>query len=127
MLRPSRALAFAIIIMASVGCSGPAFAGPIIPPKPKGDYRLICLAGVCTWIASSYVHNAGDETSTDHPPKTAAHTKPVCQFGGAAQACTDSELGNWSNSQQCYMKREDPPPPPGDPRWEGHTDGSIWA
>ncbi|WP_433167508.1 hypothetical protein [Kribbella sp. CA-247076] len=25
------------------------------------------------------------------------------------------------------MKREVPPPPFSDPRWEGHTDGSIWA
>jgi hypothetical protein len=25
------------------------------------------------------------------------------------------------------MKRESPQPPPDDPRWQGHTDGSIWA
>jgi len=52
--------------------------------------------------------------------------KRVCQHNGAAQACS-SDLGNWSNSQQCYMKREDPQPPFSDPRWEGHKDGSIWA
>ncbi|TCC51006.1 ATP/GTP-binding protein [Kribbella capetownensis] len=36
-------------------------------------------------------------------------------------------MGNWSNSQQCYMSREEPQPPFSDPRWQGHTDGSIWA
>ncbi|WP_141859452.1 ATP/GTP-binding protein [Kribbella jejuensis] len=25
------------------------------------------------------------------------------------------------------MKREEPQPPPGDERWQGHTDGSVWA
>lgn len=54
-------------------------------------------------------------------------TKPLCNFGGAAQACVDAQLGNWSNSHQCYLKREVPQPPPGDPRWQGHTDGSVWA
>ncbi|WP_344154065.1 hypothetical protein [Kribbella yunnanensis] len=36
-------------------------------------------------------------------------------------------MGNWSNSRQCYMQRENPPPPFDDYRWQGHTDGSIWA
>jgi hypothetical protein len=54
-------------------------------------------------------------------------TKPVCKLNGALQACTDLELGNWSNSQQCYMKFESPQPPKSDPRWTGHINGSIWA
>jgi hypothetical protein len=52
--------------------------------------------------------------------------KPVCQYGGALQACT-SALGNWSNSNQCYLQRLSPQPSYSDPRWQGHTDGSIWA
>ncbi|MEU8227928.1 hypothetical protein [Kribbella sp. NPDC048915] len=50
-----------------------------------------------------------------------------CTFKGAVQPCVDKEFGNWSNSRQCYMKREIPAPPFSDPRWQGHTDGSIWA
>jgi hypothetical protein len=53
--------------------------------------------------------------------------KPLCKFQGAAQACTDSALGNWSNSEQCYLRYERPQPPFSDPRWGGHTEGSIWA
>jgi hypothetical protein len=45
--------------------------------------------------------------------------------GGASRACT-SNVGNWSNSQQCYLRRMDPQPPQSDPAWQGHTDGAIW-
>ncbi|TCC65603.1 hypothetical protein E0H73_01300 [Kribbella pittospori] len=70
-------------------------------------------------------------SDTPHEPGTddkgGKKTKPVCEFHGAAQACVDAQLGNWSNGKQCYMRREVPQPPPGDYRWQGHTDGSIWA
>jgi hypothetical protein len=53
--------------------------------------------------------------------------KITCQFNGAAQACSDALLGNWSNVQQCYLQRLAAQPPASDPRWQGHTDGSVWA
>ncbi|MGW6283035.1 hypothetical protein [Kribbella sp. NPDC055071] len=77
-------------------------------------------------MAASNVHGQNSTVSPGHDGKGVKQTKQVCQHGGAAQACT-SYLGNWSNSQQCYMRREDPQPAFSDPRWQGHTDGSIWA
>jgi hypothetical protein len=127
MLRRRGALAFIVVMIGSFGGHGSAVATRTIPPKPEGDYKLVCVEDVCTWITVSYFHDGKEGVTTGKPPTKVNHTKPVCQFGGAAQACTDTELGNWSNSRQCYMKREDPPPPLSDPRWQGHTDGSIWA
>lgn len=96
-----------------------------VPPKPKGDYVLICNTNHdCMWILRSVAE--GDK-KTPHPgKKPAKQPKPLCLYNGAPQACT-SALGNWSNSQQCYLQSLSPPPPYSDPRWEGHTDGSIWA
>src|SRR4051794_39420172 len=127
MLRRRGALAFIVVMIGSFGGHGSAVATRTIPPKPEGDYKLVCVEDVCTWITVSYFHDGREGDTTGKPPTKVNHTKPVCQFGGAAQACTDTELGNWSNSRQCYMKREDPPPPLSDPRWQGHTDGSVWA
>ncbi|MDX2974659.1 hypothetical protein [Kribbella solani] len=128
MLIAVRAVAAAItLVMISIGGVGVAAAAPVIPPKPAGDYRLYCVQGLCVWIATSHVQGKDKTATTGHPPKKATHTKAVCELAGAAQACVDAELGNWSNSRQCYLKREVPSPPPDDPRWEGHTDGSVWA
>lgn len=97
------------------------------PPKPGPDYVWACVGSgpYCMWVLKSYVHKPGT-TQPKGGSKPTRAGKRVCQHGGAAQACT-STLGNWSNSQQCYMKREAPQPPFSDPRWKGHTDGSIWA
>ncbi|MEU4197873.1 hypothetical protein AB0E69_38675 [Kribbella sp. NPDC026611] len=95
-----------------------------VPPKPAGDYVLVCnTTHDCMWILRSVAEGEGD---TDDPAKPAGHTKPVCQFGGAPQACT-SALGSWSNSNQCYLQSLSPQPPYSDPAWEGHTDGAVWA
>jgi hypothetical protein len=96
-----------------------------VPPKPEGDYVLVCShLQTCWWILRSVAE--GDATTTQRGKKPAKQTKPECQFGGAAQACT-SDLGNWSNSQQCYMQNLTPQPAYSDPAWKGHTDGRIWA
>lgn len=41
--------------------------------------------------------------------------------------CT-SPYGTWSNDRNCYVEAYDPPPPPGDPAWEGHEpdDGAVY-
>ncbi|MGZ0147258.1 hypothetical protein ACXJJ3_09315 [Kribbella sp. WER1] len=100
---------------------------PVIPPKPKGNVELRFVQGVYIWVPKTAItHNEETETP-GKPPKKDTHTKPVCEFHGSAQACVDADLGNWSNSHQCYMRQELPPPPLDDFRWQGHTDGSIWA
>jgi len=97
------------------------------PPPPGPNYEWVCALRYCQWITSNNVTppaTPGEPGTYDKHGKT---TKPMCEFHGAAQACVDAQLGNWSNSHQCYMRREVPQPPPGDYRWQGHTDGSIWA
>lgn len=115
MLRLAFRIALFTLIAAtiSVGPLRVALAGLVIPPKPGPGYKLVCLKTepVCTWILSSYGSDDGGTGSKGHPPEKASDAKKICQFGGAAQACTDAELGKWSNSQQCYLKREYPPPP----------------
>jgi hypothetical protein len=112
----------AAVVAVAALTAGPALALPTPPPGYKwiqdpdsGQYTLVLIAHLPG-------ENETDEEGTD-PQST---KKPSCQFKGAAQACTSS-LGNWSNNHQCYMRREAPQPPFSDPRWQGHTDGSIWA
>ena len=104
----------------------PASAGPVmIPPKPEGDYVLICRSNhICTWYLRSLIEGDEEEANTGKP--AAEKAKQVCQHHGAAQACTSSH-GNWSNSQQCYLQSLSPQPPFSDPAWQGHTDGAVWA
>lgn len=104
-------------------------ANPSLPPKPDGDVVPKCSKQLkkCWWVPRSIIHVPGKPPKSGKPGGHQKITKPVCEFKGAAQACTDSLNGNWSNSQQCYMRREVPQPPFDDPRWQGHTDGSIWA
>jgi hypothetical protein len=116
----------ALLLLAPVTSWGTAYADEK-PPPPGPNYEWVCnTVGQCRWIAKNYISTT---TPTGEPGTDGRHvkTKPVCEYGGAAQACVDPQLGNWSNSRQCYMKREVPQPPPEDPRWQGHTDGSIWA
>lgn len=41
-------------------------------------------------------------------------------------ACTDPELGTWSNSRACYITAASPQPPQSDPVWKGNTTGAIY-
>jgi hypothetical protein len=112
--------------------SAPARAASAVDPTaPPTDPHLkkYCdqYTGKCRWVASSDVHDPGQTATPRQPGKGVKQVKRLCEFQGGAMACTNTMYGNWSNSQQCYMKREDPPPPFSDPRWQGHTDGSIWA
>lgn len=107
----------------------PAAANPVIPPKPGGPgvYVLKCYEhrDICIWILKSYDGRPG--AGKTKPGTPARQIKRTCSNGGAPQACTDAELGNWSNNEQCYLKRWEPQPPFSDPVWQGHTDGAVWA
>lgn len=126
--RARRAVGFALLALAGTMISGvPASALEDRPPPPGPNYEWICIGHKCRWIAKAYTTPTPSPTDPGGGGKHDKETKPVCNFHGAAQACVDPQLGNWSNSHQCYMKREMPQPPPGDYRWQGHTGGSIWA
>lgn len=108
-------------------CTGNAMGYPPDGPPPGPGYKWICIGNFCQWKL------VGKKTTTTTPttpgtPGTHGKTTSVeCRFHGALVPCVDPALGSWSNSHQCYMKREEPQPPPDDERWQGHTDGSIWA
>ncbi|TWD82953.1 hypothetical protein FB561_4104 [Kribbella amoyensis] len=130
MLRPilaSGVLAFGILFLSSTHANADPDPKIDIPPKPGPEYVLRCSTTefTCNWFLIKDTNRAGDGEDQSKPG--AKKVKQVCNFGGTPQACTNSELGNWSNSQQCYLQRETPQPPYSDPRWQGHTEGSIWA
>lgn len=95
-------------------------------PTPPDGYRWIQDPDTGEYTLVLIANLPGETTTVDKGKDPQSPKKPVCQFKGAAQACTSS-LGNWSNSHQCYLRREAPQPPFSDPRWQGHTDGSLWA
>lgn len=95
---------------------------------PKGDYVQYCVGpNDCYWIPRSVLRNDTETTEPGKKPAKSGTKAPerLCMDGGAARACT-SNVGNWSNSQQCYLRRISPQPPQSDPAWQGHTDGAIW-
>jgi hypothetical protein len=119
------ALLLAPLVFAQTASAG----GKTLPPKPAGDYDPFCLPnGPCWWIPRSAVQLPGQTTKPGTKPTGSTIRTPerICMDGGAARSCT-SNLGNWSNSQQCYLKRRNPQPPYSDPAWQGHTDGAIWT
>jgi hypothetical protein len=78
------------------------------------------------WVLGSYYNRK--RIGRNAPGKLGGEeVKPHCELRGAAVSCIDEEFGNWSNGQGCYLKFESPQPAKSDPRWNGHTDGSIWA
>lgn len=110
-----------LVFAGSASSALPSAADP--PPV----YTKVCspITHKCTFVLRSAIGH-GDTDKTP-PKKGQEKPKTVCQLGEALQACSSRSFGNWSNSQQCYLKREEPQPAISDPRWQGHTDGSIWA
>ncbi|MEU8227933.1 hypothetical protein, partial [Kribbella sp. NPDC048915] len=94
--------------------------------REEPGYEWVCLGYHCQWTVRDTIITTTVTTSNGTPEKDESSTRTECTFKGAVQPCIDAQLGNWSNSHQCYMKREEPPPRD-DPRWQGHADGSIWA
>lgn len=73
----------------------------------------------------------GEPGGTPEDPEPTADdrrrdTQRRCTFDGVDIACTSPD-GTWSNQRQCWVKRITPDPPPGDPRWEGHTEGAVYS
>jgi hypothetical protein len=129
LLRPVTGLLVSALILTTLVVAETASAGnKDLPPKPDGDYIPYCLPkGPCWWVLRIVVEKPKETTKPGKKPVKSITKTPerVCMDGGASRSCT-SDLGNWSNSQQCYLKRLDPQPPKSDPSWQGHTDGAVW-
>ncbi|MFG1905243.1 hypothetical protein [Kribbella sp. NPDC048928] len=119
-------IATAMCLIVCVGLANAAIVPPPGPPPGPG-YEWLCLGGHCKWVLTGKQPTSAAPTQPGSPAKHGGTAKRVCTFHGAAQACVDPDLGNWSNSNQCYMHHADPQPPFSDPAWKGHTDGSVWA
>lgn len=132
MLSQTRLTCLVVVIATILGvCVGVAAADPTTKsppgPPPAPGYEWVCIGGYCQWMLTGYVPTTATPTEPGTDGTHGKTTSVECKFRGALQPCVDPVLGNWSNSHQCYMKLERPQPPPDDPRWQGHTDGSIWA
>src|SRR4051794_8159915 len=106
MLRRRIMLALATIALLSTAFAESAWTATATP-GPVGDYVQYCPAnGDCVWIPRAVAEHMETTTKPGKPPVKSITRTPerVCMDGGAARACT-SGLGNWSNSQQCYLRR----------------------
>lgn len=50
----------------------------------------------------------------------------VCKDLGKTISCAGPEGSWWDAGHQCYALAMNPPPPPGDTLWEGHTTGAVY-
>jgi hypothetical protein len=124
LLRAVAVFALALGLLSSSWAAPDALAEGDPPP----GYEKVCVKALhtCYFQLKSEVTDDGKKASDQQPGKTQQIQKPVCRFGGTPQACT-SDLGNWSNTHQCYLQRMDPPPPYDNPIWAGKTNGAVWA
>lgn len=135
-LSAAAALALGLLLSPVV----PAYAGggdpTVAPPTDCGDMR-VCI-GVGT--GGSDAKPSGGSNGS-HTVKASSGQKQTCSayFAGSKAGgpdakgageydvrCQDPELGTFSGG--CYYKKADPPPPAGDPAWQGHQpgDGAIY-
>lgn len=126
MLRALRSAVLMVITGLSVASllASVAIAGPPGPAPEGYEWDYDPSTKTYYLVLTAHLGDNNEDLVDGSDPKSTK--KPLCESHGAAQACT-SDLGNWSNGHQCYMRRESPQPPFSDPRWKGHTDGSIWA
>lgn len=122
-------------------CLPLAFAGVLLLGQSTAYADTVCQVtdpqtGLCTiWI--EVPGNPGDpgEPGDDGPKDTGSGS--ACYWDGTQQGVTKpppgpvpctSDYGYWSNGYHCYIQILNPPPPAGDPNWQGHEpgDGAVY-
>lgn len=109
----------ALVVLFSALLVAPALAEEVVVCPPGGT--------VCYVVVKSPGNTAAEAES--QPVGHGATAKPVCRMGetGEAVPCYDPTFGWWSEVDDCYLQRLDPPPPPTDPAWNGHyPDGAVY-
>lgn len=94
------------------------------------------LTGQCTLsVEVPGTSGGGGKPASDDGPRDTGSGSP-CYFDPAEQGAPgkggpvpcSSDYGSWNNSYGCYLEPADPPPPAGDPAWQGHEpgDGGVY-
>ncbi|MFD7283653.1 ATP/GTP-binding protein [Streptomyces sp. NPDC059862] len=98
-----------------------------------GNGKVVCDAkGVCRVVAKDRVNTPGQKPGSDQASESgSSDAKPKCYdkaVGYEEVPCYLDGFGYWANGQSCYFQPADPPPPAGDPAWEGHDpdDGAVY-
>jgi hypothetical protein len=99
--------------------------------------RLSRAAADSTPVACNpYAGDCSVQVSTTETPRTTARSRArtaapcvdrsaLAAGANGAVPCSSS-AGWWSNALQCYVQQLTPPPPPGDPLWQGHSSGGVY-
>jgi hypothetical protein len=118
-------------IAAALGCTV-ALAALVVPAHAVGSVIVDPGVdgvgdGVDVVLHPKDPGSEGDDADDGAPGASErGETKRSCLFAGEPIECT-SDVGTWSNTRQCWVRRVVPDPPPGDPRWGSHVDGSVWS
>lgn len=99
-----------------------------------GDGKVVCDAkGVCRVVAEDTVTTPGQKPGGEQASNGSSdgNSKPKCYdkaVGYEEVPCYLDGFGYWVNGQSCYFQLAEPPPPAGDPAWEGHNpdDGAVY-
>lgn len=88
--------------------------------------------GVCRLVAKDVVATAGRKgVDSAQAPADGSAVKSECYDSlnrNKPVPCHREGLGSWVNGMNCYFQPVDPPPPAGNPQWEGHApeDGAVF-
>jgi hypothetical protein len=107
----------------------PAFADTVCQQKDP-------LSGQCTVSAEVQDSSPSPSTASVDGPKDTGPGQS-CNFDPSEQGLSEpaagpvpcsSKYGFWSNAYNCYISPVQPPPPAGDPSWQGHkpADGAVY-
>ena len=111
-------LVAAVLTPASSAESEPA-ACPSGTTPQAGPAGTICIPAIAPGTPGSATPAGGSSSNQA--------VAVGCSFNGNSIPCS-SPNGTWFSSQQCYAQPTQPPPPEGDPEWDGRSplDGSVY-
>lgn len=104
---------------------GLLFLGPVIlltASRAFADHE-VCTTNPRTGQIRCYIVH-------DPPPVHGGHGggggDGKCHTNGMTIPCYIPGNGTWDAAHSCYVTPMDPPPPLGDPLWQGHTTGTVY-
>jgi len=108
------------MLVGTLSPSSPALASSVPDCQRASQYF-----GSCTVTVPGTP--AGPRIEPVKSSGTGPGARPTCVNVGQEVPCSDPLFGNWSNANQCYLRRAEPPPPPSSTLWEGrYPEGAIY-